>query len=467
MPPIRTVPPAKAVKTERTHEENQERAYIAASRRSDRSLEARVESARRASEIHKRRTGRSLRVTEQDVVNEEMYEEEDDDLPHPYRRLAAGLQTGSPDFNRRLTAYLTNHVAMRSALDQAITSSYAQTYPNAPRYVHNQSMYQSPFTMPQAQQMFYSPTPFDPTPPAPYPMPHATSFMQHPPASPVNVPQRSATNPLHRISTTAPLEPCHSRSVSMPVGPLTPSPSTPTSTPNIHTPQSRPMSTPQQVSASLPSNYNQQMMIQQQHQFMRSTASMQSTLGMQPAQGMQSASSMQPAPNMQSAPTIQQPSSMQQAPSMQTAPNMQSTSGPTPPFEDYTIPYTMSLPPETQMLLGNALDPNDPLTSAMMAGSETLPSYYDYSSYLPDTKPQATPSYDGLTTTLAPGTLDLDVYATSTLNQEHTQIPDYPYGVPTKTPSLTRNASTTVATNDGGTPGADKEWAAFIENDWE
>src|ERR1019366_8143854 len=85
--------------TERTHEENQERAYIAASRRSDRSLEARVESARRASEIHKRRTGRSLRVTEEDVRNEEMYEEEDDDLPLQYRHLTAHLRTGNPDFN--------------------------------------------------------------------------------------------------------------------------------------------------------------------------------------------------------------------------------------------------------------------------------------------------------------------------------------------------------------------------------
>ncbi|KAI9840286.1 MAG: hypothetical protein M1838_004135 [Thelocarpon superellum] len=139
MPPQRTIPPVKPVKTERTHEENQERAYIAASRRSDRSLEARVESARRASEIHKRRTGRSLRVTEQDVVNEEMYEEEDDDLPVQYRRLTAHLRTDSADFDRRLAAYLTNHVAMRSALDQAITSSYAQQYPNAPQFAHNQS----------------------------------------------------------------------------------------------------------------------------------------------------------------------------------------------------------------------------------------------------------------------------------------------------------------------------------------
>lgn len=37
-------------------------AYIAASRRSDRGLEARVESARHASEIHKKRTGHGLRA---------------------------------------------------------------------------------------------------------------------------------------------------------------------------------------------------------------------------------------------------------------------------------------------------------------------------------------------------------------------------------------------------------------------
>ena len=71
-------------------------AYIAASRRSDRSLEARIESARRASEIHKKRTGRALRVTEQDVINEEMYEEEDDDLPTQYQRLNAHVHVAVP-----------------------------------------------------------------------------------------------------------------------------------------------------------------------------------------------------------------------------------------------------------------------------------------------------------------------------------------------------------------------------------
>ncbi|CUS10446.1 unnamed protein product [Tuber aestivum] len=130
MPAQRTSPPTKAVKTERTHEENQERAYIAASRRSDRSLEARIESARRASAIHKRRTGRALRVTEQDVINEEMYEEEEDE--YVYRGLTAHLRNGSHDWNRRLQAYLQSQYAMRSALSQAISGqggSASQQYP--------------------------------------------------------------------------------------------------------------------------------------------------------------------------------------------------------------------------------------------------------------------------------------------------------------------------------------------------
>ncbi|KAK1051667.1 hypothetical protein LTR74_016740 [Friedmanniomyces endolithicus] len=136
MPPLRTnMSSIKPMKTERTHEENQERAYIAASRRSDRGLQARVESARRASEIHKRRTDRSLRVTEQDVVNEEMYEEEDDDLPMQYRRLTAHLQTQNADFTQRFQAYLVNHVAIRQPVGQTAVDGMQmnnqQFHPNA------------------------------------------------------------------------------------------------------------------------------------------------------------------------------------------------------------------------------------------------------------------------------------------------------------------------------------------------
>ncbi|KAG9290894.1 hypothetical protein G9A89_011044 [Geosiphon pyriformis] len=75
---------------ERTHEENQERAFIAASHRGDRSIEARMESARKASELHKKRTGKALRITEQDVRNEEMYREMDDTVEETQPNLSTG-----------------------------------------------------------------------------------------------------------------------------------------------------------------------------------------------------------------------------------------------------------------------------------------------------------------------------------------------------------------------------------------
>ena len=142
MPPQRiapTKPASKPVKSERTHEENQERyvpfvcpvdwvvarmsdchsrAYIAASRRSDRSLEARIESARRASKIHKKRTGRALRVTEADVINEKMYDEEDGDVTTAYRNLSV-LMGGGP-IDRRFAAYYQHQVHMRNAVDREL-----------------------------------------------------------------------------------------------------------------------------------------------------------------------------------------------------------------------------------------------------------------------------------------------------------------------------------------------------------
>ncbi|KAI5806350.1 hypothetical protein EDC01DRAFT_598839, partial [Geopyxis carbonaria] len=123
MPPQRTgslqrTASTKPLRSERTHEENQERSYIAASRRSDRSLEARVESARRASEIHKRRTGRGLRVTEADVLNEEMYEEEDDEFSHGYRNL--GIMMSGANIDRRFAAYYQHQIHMRNVISQAI-----------------------------------------------------------------------------------------------------------------------------------------------------------------------------------------------------------------------------------------------------------------------------------------------------------------------------------------------------------
>jgi len=137
-------------------------------------LEARVESARRASEIHKRRTGRSLRVTEQDVINEEMYEEEDDDLPSQYRRLTAHLQTNSTAFNQRLAAYLTGQIGVRSAVDQYLSNSYAQQFPNPQQFQPSQLMYQNPGMAQQFHQqvMQQSNGPTSMYRQAPYPIPN-------------------------------------------------------------------------------------------------------------------------------------------------------------------------------------------------------------------------------------------------------------------------------------------------------
>ncbi|KAK6373492.1 hypothetical protein LTR81_027943, partial [Elasticomyces elasticus] len=57
----------------------------------------------------------------QHVVNEEVYEEEDDDhLPMHYQRLTAPLQTQNADFTRPFQAYLADHVAMRQAVGKAV-----------------------------------------------------------------------------------------------------------------------------------------------------------------------------------------------------------------------------------------------------------------------------------------------------------------------------------------------------------
>lgn len=121
----------RLTQTERSHEENQERAYIAASRRTDRSIEARVQSARMASEVHKKRTGKCLKVSEESVVKEEMYEEEED-LPCQYQALAGHLQTSSTGVGCRTSAYLTSRIAIEShAHQQEVNRLFAEQFPHA------------------------------------------------------------------------------------------------------------------------------------------------------------------------------------------------------------------------------------------------------------------------------------------------------------------------------------------------
>ncbi|KAL8694001.1 MAG: hypothetical protein Q9218_001300 [Villophora microphyllina] len=346
MPPQRTIPPSKIVKTERTHEENQERAYIAASRRSDRSLEARVESARRASEIHKRRTGRSLRVTEQDVVNEEMYEEEDDDLPMQYRRLTAHLQTGSADFNRRLSAYLTNHVAMRSALDQAINTSYAQQYPNAPQFAHNQpGIYPSPFN---TQGLTPAPSPQS------YMQPHFQS------ANPVSFRPPSA----RPVSTAG-----------------QPSPSSYVQSPSI----SSPVDANDQRRGSTKSKSTSPVAVRTPQSMHAGPAYPQSTTSYQ----------AKPTQAPIQIPASSQPQQIPPTPTSMCSP------------QDLG-PLSATLPPESQQLLASALDPKDPMNSMLIGGNDNFAQPCWAPNFVSPLKTRNFhPSYNGMSATLAPSALDM------------------------------------------------------------
>jgi len=201
-------------------------AYIAASRRSDRSLEARIESARRASEIHKKRTGRALRVTEADVINEEMYEEEDGDAA-AYRSLRALVGGGSID--RRFAAYYHHQLHMRNAVDRELTHrtstglgvatgySQHQAYPG--QYVLQQQHYPLIRQTPQLQLPAYRQQPY-----APPGHSHGRAMSTH-------IPQQR----IARAGEQMPESPS--------LAPVTPvSPEVPLAPANTHTPQ---MSTPQ------------------------------------------------------------------------------------------------------------------------------------------------------------------------------------------------------------------------------
>ena len=67
----------------------------------------------------------------------------------------------------------------------------------------------------------------------------------------------------------------------------------------------------------------------------------------------------------------------------------------------------MALPMDAQMLLNGALDPNDPMTSAMMADSNQFshPQIYGFTD---DTKVRSrSHPFGGMSATLAPGMLDM------------------------------------------------------------
>lgn len=252
------------------------------------------------------------------MINEEMYEEEDDDLPLQYRRLTAHLQTGSADFNRRLAAYLTNQVAMRSAMEQMVNNQYPPQYGN-PQYPQaSQGMFPSPMMPPQ--NMTHSPQQSYRA--APYPSPHQANFRQ-----------------------------LHARAYSM---------TGPNATPNPREAMDhRRMSTPGNVQQIGPKPVNTDSK-ESDPEYMRQTQSA-------------------------------------------TVPGSQF-----PMWQDM-LPITTSLPPESQQMLGPALDMNDPFQAQLMNGSDQFTNLAGYpwgdSSRGIKGMPVHPSAWPGMSATLAPSAL--------------------------------------------------------------
>ncbi|KAJ8127016.1 hypothetical protein O1611_g6621 [Lasiodiplodia mahajangana] len=100
-----------------------------------------------ASDIHRKRTGRGLKVSEEIVLKEEMYEEMEDDMPRSYKYLAAHLQTDSPELNNRVSAYLASQTAMATmAKYNEINKMFSEAFPRAASFSHQtqNSLYMAP-----------------------------------------------------------------------------------------------------------------------------------------------------------------------------------------------------------------------------------------------------------------------------------------------------------------------------------
>lgn len=338
-------------------------AYIAASRRSDRSLEARIESARRASEIHKKRTGRALRVTEQDVINEEMYEEEDDDLPTQYQRLNAHLHTTSVMFNKKLHDYIATQHGVRNMFMSQYQNPQFQQFggqnPQQNNAYPQTNNWLNPTMMPP--QQFNSQA-----------MTMNTSSQSQTSHTNVSQPQGVRSSPYHIPQRPGP----HQRSASIAVPALESSmPQGSSSTPQ----GARRLSLPAQASSdgqSRPALSRDPSFAPQQ------PASSHTELSASPLSG-----SGQRTPQLQV--DTDTPASNPFSP-MNFPMGSQMLGGPN--------PLSMSLPPESQQFVGSILDPNDPRTAMFMSGSEHVAQPYAPTyTYNPNYSPKALKSGTSMT----------------------------------------------------------------------
>ena len=345
-------------------------------------MEARIESARRASEIHKKRTGRALRVTEQDVINEEMYEEEDDDLPTQYQRLNAHLHTTSVMFNKKLHDYI--------ATQHGVRNMFMSQYQNAQFQPYGGQFSPSATTFPQTNNWL---NPSMAPPQQVTPATTAQGFQQSSLNANANAnaaaQQNFRSSPYYVPQRPQP----HQRSASIQLP---------------HAPSQYDASAQSTAGgAAIPQAAVDRRMSLPVHSFDQSS---------------QAASRTQSPPLLSRSSTSNSPRQQPISPHTESCASPLSGTGQRTPYlhtdtdTPTSLPFTpmdlnmnsqvlgsnplsLSLPPESQQFLGSVLDVNDPRTAMFMAGSENLaqpfaPTY----TYNPNYSPKSNKATNGAST---------------------------------------------------------------------
>lgn len=377
-------------------------------------MEARLESARRASEVHKKRTGKYLVITEEAVANEEMYEEEGDNAVAALRRLGAfysglgsfdkfrdhvGAQVGIREtFMQHQQKMMQQHQASGGSFNSTQQPTmYAHHMPFMPTGQPT-SQASARFTgqpnqisTPQLNQNFQTPGPMHP---AYYSMkgmmpPNATPFRMGPTSPAVrNTPQPGFEAALNaqRLATSA--------SPSLPPTPGSQSMAQPDKMypQGYYQPAYEPLRLPKQETEESPS-YDSPVAYQspsvasarcsqQSDSPIRSPAALS-----QRSQDYRQAPSSHHARQRSQSPQLEGrtdrshyrqrdyrqrtstvPDENVPVPSVET-----SMAAPVPQSTLPKDPLSFALPPELQQMFGTIFDPTDPTTAALMQGSQNYP----------------------------------------------------------------------------------------------
>jgi hypothetical protein len=319
-----------------------------------------------------------LKVTEHDVANEEMYEEEDDGINRFAMQLPYHLHTGT--LGDKFSAYLSANVGIRKQLDEALRSSYS--------FVPDQSQMSNPM---QGYNPMFNPNQT--------PMPNATlNNGQGIPTSargPMSGPMVNQMTPpmMNQVQTSSKPQSFQQRPMNFRASPY------PTQQQRFQAPHKR------SSSFAVPNPMNTAESVQDDTR--RSsmpvvTASHHTSVNGSPAA---SPTAMTNGQQLLSPVSTASPLSQVSAPTNTFSPTMAQTFNYGHVNGQDAFPLSTALSANDQMALGGALPPD----SFLMAGSHNLPQYQGPSAYHSFQNAiavgkggQMYPSYEGLNSTLAP-----------------------------------------------------------------